>query len=341
MIEGLAKLPGDRFWNDGLLTPAELRLASSRPEVEWLQLLEWLRRGETVKAQLHLEQFSDAAEALAPVALATIRSVLRWQLQELAPGYGEMPVAVTGTQAHTLIDELRAWPADGLPEETQRLLSGAQVWPALMVALGWTEAALMMAEESEMANDASLPNWVHYGMAVVLRQNREAQAALAYLSSAPKVPILQLLTAEMKWSEGATAEESGLATLAVSEGTVGYRAAWLLALRALELEQWGQAREWIEGQPVLKDSIGGREMVARAALMSGDETAAAGLYEALGVESLEAGMYLARKAFADRRWQDARDITEQLLARFPGELELRGNLEKIAQAEAAAETSGL
>jgi hypothetical protein len=341
LIEGLAKLPADRFWNEGVMSPAEIRLASARPEVEWLGLLELIRIGETKEAQLHLNRFSDAAEALAPLALATIRDVLRWQLQELAPDYGEMPVAFPSTQAHPLIDEFRAWPAEGLSEETELLLSGSHAWPALMLALGWPEAALTMADEVELSKDALLPDWLHYGLAVSLRKNRDAAAALAYLSNAPADPVLRLLAAEIKWSEGATAVESGLAELAKAEGTVGYRAAWLLALRDLELEEWTQARAWIEGQPELKQSVGGREMMARAALMSGDEETATELYNALGLESLEAGMFMARKAFAESRWQDARDITEQLLARFPGELELRGNLEKIAQAEAAAETGEL
>lgn len=340
LIGGLTKLSHDRFWHDGLMSPAELRLASGRPEVEWLQLLELIRAGETKEAQLHLERFSDTAEALAPVAWATIRSVLRWQLRELAPQYGEMPVAVSGTQAHALIDELRAWPGEGLSEETKRLLSGTRAWPALMLALGWSEAALKMVDGTELSQDPSLPSWVHYGFAVALRQNRDAKAALAYLSNAPKVPYLELLTAEMKWSAGASAADSGLAALAKGEGAVGYRAAWLLALQALELGEWSQARDWINGQSELRQSLSGREMVARAALMSGDEAGAGRLYEGLGLESLEAGMFLARRAFAEGRWQDAHDITEQLLARFPGELELRGNLEKIAQAEAAAETGG-
>ena len=124
--------------------------------------------------------------------------------------------------------------------------------------------------------------------------------------------------------------------LAKMDGTIGYRAAWLLALRSLELGEWDGARAWIAGQRDLAKSVGGRELAARAALMSGNEADAAKLYADLGGESLEAGMFLARQAFAAKQWSDARDLTEQLLARFPGELELRGNLEKIAQAEAAA-----
>ena len=335
LIDGMSKLPGDVFWNENVMSAADLRLMSARPEVEWLRLLEYLRQGEMRAAQLHLERLSDAAEALDPVALAVIRSVLRWQLQELTPAYGDMPVAIPGVQAHTLIDELRAWPGEGLSDETKTLMGRAEAWPALMLALGWPEAALIMADEATLAANQAVPDWLHYGMAMALRQNRDGSAALAYLNATPKVPILQLLAAEIKWTDGLTAEAAGLAQLAKTAGSVGYRAAWLLAIQALEREEWVEARTWIEGQPELGQSVTGRELAARSAFLSGDENEAAKRYGELGVDSLEAGMFLARRAFADQRWSEARELTEQLLARFPGELELRANLNKIAEAEAA------
>ena len=337
LINGLSDLPLGVFWNDGVIPdPAALRLAETRPEVSWLRLLELLRTGKEREAQLAIDRFTSSADALAPLPLAVIRSVLRWRIQELAPIYGEMPVAPPGVVAHTLIDEFRAWPADGLSAETNALVKGPHVWTAVMLGLGWSEAALAMNDPDGLVADPAVPDWVHYGVAMALRQNRGGEIALEYLAAAPKVPMLQLLAGEIRWSGGASAEESGLADLATLPGGVGYRAAWLLTLRALELEQWSEAKRWATGQAELAQSISGRELLARTALLSGQEEEAVRLYTALGVDSLEAGMFLARRAFAAGNWVEARTLTEDLLVRFPGELELRGNLEAIAQAEAAA-----
>jgi hypothetical protein len=61
--------------------------------------------------------------------------------------------------------------------------------------------------------------------------------------------------------------------------------------------------------------------------MQDDEASASAQYAALEKDSAEAQAYLARTAFKNKRWDEARRLTRELLTEFPDELILRKNLE--------------
>ena len=72
----------------------------------------------------------------------------------------------------------------------------------------------------------------------------------------------------------------------------------------------------------------------KLALAETNRSEATRLYTALATESAEARAYLARTAFAAKDYPTARKYTEELIALFPDELQLRSNLDEILKAEA-------
>lgn len=337
LIEALRELPPDRFWSATAIDdPLQSRRAAERPEVELLRLLEHLRDGREDEALIEAGALDAATAGLDPVGVTALQAVLRWRATELVPSWGYLPTELPGQEEHVLIEQLRQWPGQGLPPETEAVLRGPAAWPALLLAAGWPQGALIMAGEGIQKPVTEVPAWYHYGLASALRQNRGGAAAAVYLAAAPAEPVLQLLAAEIAWTGGEPAAKEQLARWAAQADDIGYRSAWLLAMDALDREEGTAAQAWIEGNPALARSLIGREMLARVAVLLNQPDRVAEIYTELGPRSLEAGMYLARLAFQAGDWARARELTEELLAAFPEQIELRRNLESIAAAEAAA-----
>ena len=338
LIQTLVDLPPTAFWRESVLpATAASRRADLRPEVEILRLLEALKTGDEADARLRAVALSAPAQAMAPVTLNALQAVLRWRATGRRPEFGDLPVAPPGQVEHVLLEQIRAWPAEELPEATARLLSGPDAWSALMLAAGWTESALRLAGDRLSAPVADAPEWFHYGLAVALRQRRDDAAAQAYLQACPPTPGLRLLAAEIRWASGAEDEaRAEMATLVTEPESAGFRAAWLLANDAFARREWAEARRWVSARADLAETVGGQEIVARSWASEGDLVTATGLYEALGPRSLEAGLLLARRAFEAGNYRQARELIEALLAGFPDRIELRASLEEVVAAEAAA-----
>lgn len=80
-----------------------------------------------------------------------------------------------------------------------------------------------------------------------------------------------------------------------------------------------------------KISLMEQELAARIALEEGDENAAQVIYELLADKSAEAKSYLARKAFKEKDWVRAEQLTEELLKIYPDSNQLQDNLKKLRQ----------
>ncbi|GAB5558389.1 MAG: hypothetical protein SynsKO_00360 [Synoicihabitans sp.] len=337
LIGALDRLPADVFWNDAaLMEPVLKRRAAVRPEVVLLGVLELLKSGQEMEALERITALNDETAALAPVGFAAIKAVLRWRLLELQPDFGFLPQPAPGVVEHDVMTQLRNWPAEGLSEEMKGVVLGDHVWSAMMLAIGWPQAAVIMAEAE--TDDSDAPSWWHYGITVALDGTRGRERALAHLQSvSDRGPTLQLLDAELKWESDPSAARSESAKLATLQGNTGFRAAWLLATDALQNGDASRAVAVIRAQPQLESSLAGKELLARAELAAGNASAAGIIYRELGVNSLEAGMWLARQAFTAQDWDEARELTLALIDRFPTQVELRANLEKIDEAMEAAD----
>lgn len=89
----------------------------------------------------------------------------------------------------------------------------------------------------------------------------------------------------------------------------------------------------IAGQAELKESLVGKELLARGAMLAGEYDAAERIYGEIERDSLEAKAYFARKAFGSEDWNRARKLTEELIEEMPDSIVLHENLAAIAAAE--------
>ena len=114
----------------------------------------------------------------------------------------------------------------------------------------------------------------------------------------------------------------------------GFRAAYLLALDAAENRRPDLARQRVAEQPLLAKADAGQELLARLALAEGRTNETETIYRKIVKTSVEAKAWFARRAFADRNWKEARQLTNELLELLPDSPQLRENLLAIDRAEA-------
>lgn len=340
----LGGLPPGRFWDDALFdAKVESRQAiRDREEAYWLRLLQMIRDGKEKEALECMKLRHSRGRSWNPDLERALYQVLCFR-RKPAPslaGEGELATVPPARGRHTFFEQLdKAWNsahearvAPLLSPELRGAVSGTTVFSAACMAGGWIEAALALWPDNSA--DAPPPDWVAFGMAQCLRENRGRPAALAFLAKQPSVPVLQLLEGELLLAEGRTDEGiTKLRPLAAQPSDAGYRAAWLLAALAMDKGRPVAARELVRGHPALATSVTGREILARTALAEGDEAGALRAYTSLRRESVEARMFLARRAFAAKDWKEARLLTTELLREMPDELILRANLEAIRTAE--------
>jgi hypothetical protein len=127
-----------------------------------------------------------------------------------------------------------------------------------------------------------------------------------------------------------------LRALAKLNSPAGVRAASLLALDALEKKDYGTARQCVAEQPLLAQSDLGKEIQARTDLAENRNAEAEEIYRGIEQTSIEAKTWFARKAFAERKWAEARRIINESLNLIPDSPQLREALAAVDKAEAAS-----
>jgi len=174
-------------------------------------------------------------------------------------------------------------------------------------------------------------------MAEALRLNQNNAAAEKFIARQQPDPALKLLTAEMLVADGKTQEGvNRLPELAKLNTPVGYRASYLLALASVDAKQYNTAAKWVRQNPLLANELSGQELLADIALRSGQIAQGEAIYRTIADTSLQAKTYFARKAFNQKNWKLARELTGQLIRQAPDALQYRANLAEIDRAEAAA-----
>ena len=108
--------------------------------------------------------------------------------------------------------------------------------------------------------------------------------------------------------------------------------AWLLATSALSQGDCVTARKAVIDNPELRNSILGREVLAQIMLTEGNEEEAVKLYSDIESRSATAKMFLARRAIAEKNWNEARRPTELLLLQYPDAELLKAQLRTILRA---------
>jgi hypothetical protein len=332
----LAGLPTDQLWHaagySALHLPPDHEL--NRPSAFWLGLVERLRIGDEAGARERLSQTGRIALAEAPALHASLRLALALRAGTTAATTG---AAFPGAfeNEHSFVRDLRAFSTGRLAPksaaEIAAVLRSKNGIAACFLAEGWLAPAVALAD---LDAAVSGPEWLQFGVIQALREVRGAEAALAFAARLPARPATDFARASLLLAGGREAE--GLAileTVARGNGDAAYSAGWLRATRLVELEQYSAALATVEACAPLRATVAAGELRARIALLRGDPAGAERQYRVLREQSLEAGAYMARLAFAARNWREARRLTTLWLEKYPDNLQLRRNLVAIAEQE--------
>jgi tetratricopeptide (TPR) repeat protein len=215
-----------------------------------------------------------------------------------------------------------------IPADLQELLKGPEVFTAAMLTAGWDEAAIILNKLPVYPR--SYPAWVAFNMTQALKKNRGTSAALEFATLQNATPAISMLIGELLIaSHNNEAALERLKLLYKDNSDIGKRSAWLMSLIYLDRGEYKESQEIIHAQPLLEKDMTGQETLARIALLEGKTDQAERIYLALESQSPEAKSYLARKAFVEKDWKKAQELTEQLIQEYPTNALLQENYKKI------------
>lgn len=219
-------------------------------------------------------------------------------------------------------------PAMETKEELDEFLQSKDAIAAIFLKSGWVEAARHLYPYESPAKHA--PEWVTLDFITALADNLSIAKAIEYASIIPTTPrfpdhIFSLL-------QRAAETESEILSLhkrAQQSTENGYRLANFLSQVYLDHNHYHEAKKIILDHKLLQNSVQGQERLARIAIHLGDQELAERIYSKIEKESVEAKSYQARKAYNERNWQRAKELTEDLLREFPDNPTLKDNLRTL------------
>ena len=340
VVEEIKKLPNAAFTSNSLdIAIGGIRGLPQRPEVLWLRVLEALRVSNWKSAMGFLYTgFPEDAERLSPglaTRLVVNLTAIAGSPPRVALAARELPKLPP--EPHPFFAEFDQWKnSTTSDDEFSRWLARPVSLAGTLFAHGWHGAALDVVGGASLGPVADAPSWFDFGYSRCLLVRDGQNAARQWLESQPTLsPAAELTLAEILLTKGSV--DQGLKKLeliAATNSPHAGRAAWSLAMVELDRGNAAKARQWVVGSPELLTSARGKEILARAALAEGAIAEAVRIYRELGTESADAMIYLSKKAFADKNWEDARKWTGELARRFPAEPQFRKNLLSIDAAEA-------
>jgi tetratricopeptide (TPR) repeat protein len=330
----LSNMKAGYFWDSNAFAqlPDREQIAASQPAVFWLRLLDALanRREEEAVALLN-NQPQDIDLGHESLRKALQRALL---FREKGSSGQKSALAALKPSQPPLVDSPELLIAllnnseNSLPEELHPLLASQECFSALFLAAGWREAALQLHAVEPLSRE--FPDWVALNLTESLKVGRGNVAALSFAAMQPWTPQIAHKVAELlaavKHSDIALNE---LKAMSGQRSGKGDSAAWLLALVYIERGHYQAAKAVVEGQPSLRATPRGQEVIARIAALEGDIARAELLYSAIADDSVEAKSFLARKAFTEENWDQARLLTQSLLQIYPDSSLLQENLRKI------------
>lgn len=343
LVYALSLKPGE-YWDAQAFEkiPNHLEALSDYQATYWMRLLQALKMKDEKTAEALLRNNIYQENSWAPLLELTLRRIINYRqngsllvegdvqnaesLISLLSKKGEIP------ELYQEIDTLAQKEADNgadfeLSDTMKNLLNSDEVFAVALLSEGWTEAALQMQPAKKLSDN--IPDWVSALYIQALRQNRGDQVALKYASMQEQTPIVTLLTAEMEIDLGKVENISKLEKLVSSPGEIGARAAWIISLADIKKGQYDKAKKAIESNAMFLHSLQGQEALGRIAMLQGKPEEAASIYRTIVHQSNEAKSFLARLAYQQKDWSQARLLTEELLKEFPQNRQLQENLKKI------------
>jgi tetratricopeptide (TPR) repeat protein len=215
-----------------------------------------------------------------------------------------------------------------IPKSLHELLMSNEIYTALFLSTDWTEAGLSLWNEEQVSD--VLPEWFTLQLVQALNKNRGTEHALNFAAKQSATPSLKLLIAELLIADNQMDKAlQALKEIDSADSDIGSRAAWLVSLIYIGKKDYQNAKEVVSNNHKFSQSILGQETLGRIAVYENDHATAESIYSSIESNSAEARSYLAKKAYADKNWPKARELTERLIKEFPENEVLKDNLKRI------------
>lgn len=337
LIDFLASLPPSEPWNEELFNkiPNRQTFLKERQETFWLRLINALTHKEEDQALKILTHNPFQGQLWAPNlarALHQILSFRRYGVLQFEKGIDPFPIAKE-RPFHSFFHQLNeASAAQGVASKMGRDLEALVLSPyafsAAFLAEGWLQAALDFNIPVALPN--TLPPWLSYAYTQALRLTKGPLEALNFaILQSPSNPLTLLIGELMVATGSPDAASEQLKPLIEQEDEVGMRAAWIAALLSFSRERYAEAQEIVAQNAQLKETVEGKELLAKIALEQGDKQRAIQLYEEIEGGSFDAKYYLAQLAYQEKNYARAKALIEALLVDFPNNPQLLVEWEKI------------
>lgn len=345
LISYLATLPTGVFWNESTFArlPEKDAYLYNEQETYWLRLLSALKGHNEIEALHLIDTNPFFTVSYAPELEKSLKTILLYRSAS-KENAGTFPSPLvqqhdTEKQAQDFLKQL-ATLADlplehivgAIPSDLKRVLMTREALALPFLAYGWNEAALQLHNNDELSD--AFPEWVAVKYTEALRQNRTEAVAFDFAMNQKMSAPLALMVAEMASKlEKNEAVLGALLGAYKEQNEYGVKASLLLEPLLTEKGNFRMARSVIEAHPELNNSREGKEILARIALQDQEPLVAVEIYRQIEKVSPEAKSFLATKAFAEKDWARARQLTEELLEIYPNDAMLSENLERIEQEE--------
>jgi len=318
LVNYLTSLQEGQYWSE--LSP-DLHLLEHREEALWFRVIAALKAGEEEKAYALLKEIGDPAPLKKSLLLVLDLRKNPVNLPEMHFTENELK------SVHPFLRQLANPPYDA---ELSALISHPELFSAVFLANGWTEAALQLHQATHIPKE--LPAWVAYCLTQAMLQNRNLETALAFAQKHKWSPQLALLSAELFLKSNQPEQAiSLLKRLNGSQTLISQKAGALLAAEHLRQGHFALARETIASNQRLVSSLEGLKMLASINGTVGDRVGMEAIFALIQDHSAEAKSYLASKAYQEKNYKLAYHLTAELYRQNPQNAELKENLKKIAR----------
>lgn len=338
-IDYLINLKPGQYWDKTSFDklPEAARLLKTQQTTFWLRLVQAFKDKNEDEALSLLNSNIFNSISVNPALELGLKRIINYrkngtlQLPEDSSQVANLQLLQNQNQNQSFFDKLNNLAKDReakIPPDIEALLKSDLAIPAAFLSTDWYEVALQLNQTKVIPDN--MPDWVAYGFTLATQANRGAMEALEFATKQHPSPSLSLITAELLIGSGsADAAIDILTKLAPKDDLSGARASWLLAMVYIEKGKLKEARETVNNSPLLVKEVLGQETLAKIALLEKNDALADQIYTSIEKNSPEAKSYLARKAFAEKNWAKARELTEELLRQYPTNTLLQDNLRKI------------
>lgn len=274
----------------------------------WLRLLQDLKDNNENEALNLLNYNSFAHTSWNPDLETALKHVIKYRKEASDVSHEENVVIINNNSNNSLqfphrkelvkqINKLFAKNQTMITQNLHDLLVSKEVYTALFLSSDWSQAALQL--DSLEIIPQNLPQWIVPGLFNAISKNQGTQKALDYAAKQPTTPALTLMLSQL----------------------------------FMEKNDYQKAKKTILMNPEFAQSTRGQELLARIALSQNDKATADNIYSSIETASPEARSYLAKKAYSEKNWKKARELTETLIRDYPNDEQLKKNLAKIISEE--------